>query len=61
MERRLVKIGQAASMIGSTPATLRRWEKTGDLVPAWKTKGGTRYYDIEDLKKLLSKCTVETS
>ncbi|BCU07430.1 IS607 family transposase [Allochromatium tepidum] len=52
MERRLVKIGEAASLIGSTPATLRKWEKTGELLPARKTKGGTRYYAVADLLAL---------
>ena len=39
-------------MIGSTPATLRKWELTGELLPARKTKGGTRYYSVTDLLKL---------
>lgn len=47
-----MKIGEAASMIGSTPATLRRWEETGELLPARKTKGGTRYYSTSDLLSL---------
>jgi len=38
-----VKIGEAAALIGSTLATLRKWEATGELLPARKTKGGTRY------------------
>lgn len=49
MKRKLVKIGEAAAMIGSTPATLRKWESTGELLPARKTKEGTRYYDVADL------------
>jgi len=52
MEKKLVKIGEAAKMIGSTPATLRKWEATGELLPARKTKGGTRYYAINDLLAL---------
>lgn len=52
MERRLVKIGEAAAMIGSTPATLRKWEASGELLPARKTKGGTRYYAVSDLLAL---------
>ena len=52
MERRLVKIGEAAAMIGSTPATLRKWDATGELLPARKTRGGTRYYAVSDLLKL---------
>ena len=49
MEKRLVKIGAAAELIGTTPAQLRKWEATGELPPARKTKGGTRYYAIADL------------
>lgn len=52
MERRLVKIGEAAAMLGSTPAALRKWEASGELLPARKTKGGTRYYAVSDLLAL---------
>ena len=37
-------------MPGTTPATLRLWESSGELIPARKTKGGTRYYSIADLQ-----------
>ena len=49
MEPRLVKIGEAAQLLGTTPATLRLWESTGELLPARKTKGGTRYYSVADI------------
>ena len=49
MEQRLVKIGEAAKVLGSSVAQLRKWEATGDLMPARRTKGGTRYYAISDL------------
>lgn len=49
MEPRLVKIGEAAQLLGTSPATLRLWESTGELLPARKTKGGTRYYSVADL------------
>lgn len=52
MEKRLVKIGDAAKMLGSSVDTLRKWEKTGELLPARKTKGGTRYYDVAELLQL---------
>lgn len=45
----LVKIGRAAEIMGTTPATLRNWELTGELLPTRKTQGGTRYYDVEQL------------
>ena len=52
MEKRLVKIGEAAEMLGTTPGTLRKWEKTGELLPSRKTAGGTRYYATSDLLSL---------
>ena len=52
MENRLVKIGEAAKLIGTTPQVLRLWEKTGELLPARKTKGGTRYYSTASLLTL---------
>ncbi len=49
MDGTLVKIGKAAKMLGTTPEVLRMWEKTGELLPARKTRGGTRYYALSDL------------
>lgn len=45
MEKRLIKIGEAALLMGVGIDTLRKWEKTGELIPTRKTKGGTRFYD----------------
>ncbi len=47
----MVKIGTAAEMLGTTPQTMRKWEATGELLPSRKTKGGTRYYAVDDLLK----------
>ena len=44
-----MKIGDAAAMLGTKPDTLRKWESTGELLPARKTRGGTRYYSIADI------------
>ncbi len=52
MDKRLVKIGEAAKLLGTTPTTLRNWERTGEIIPARKTKGGTRYYDVSSLLSL---------
>lgn len=49
MGGRLVKIGKAAEMLGTTPEVLRKWERTGELLPARKTRGGTRDYAVADL------------
>jgi putative resolvase len=49
MEKRFIKIGEAANLLGVSIATLRQWESTGELQPARKTQGGTRYYDASEL------------
>ena len=49
MEKRLVKIGEAAALLGVAVSTLRKWESTGELLPSRKTAGGTRYYAVADL------------
>ena len=47
--KRLVRIGEASQMLGVEPNTLRRWERTGELLPARKTRAGPRYYAVSDL------------
>ena len=49
VEARLVKIGEAARILGTTPGQLRKWEASGELLPARKTRGGTRYYATSEL------------
>ena len=49
MKKKLVKIGEAAQLLGTTPDTLRKWDASGELTPTRKTKGGTRYYDVNQL------------
>ena len=52
MKKRFIKIGEAASLLGVSIETMRRWEKTGELVPHRKTQGGTRYYDLNKLQNV---------
>lgn len=49
-DKRYVKIGEAAEYLGVTPQTLRRWEESGDFQPSRKSKAGTRYYAVADLR-----------
>ena len=44
-----MKIGAAGRILGTTPGQLRKWESTGELMPARKTRGGTGYYLMSDL------------
>ena len=46
---RFVKVGEAATILGVSIQTLRRWEKTGYLMPQRKSEGNTRYYDLDQL------------
>ena len=49
---RLVSIGEAASALGVSITTLRRWEASGKLI-AERTAGGHRRYDLAKLKPAL--------
>ena len=42
-------IKEAASILGVSPQTLRRWEREGKGVPFVKTKGGQRRYNPKDI------------
>lgn len=55
MNKRLIKIGEAAKLLGTTPRTMRSWEETGELLPDRKTAGGTRYYDYFKLLNISEK------
>lgn len=46
----LLSIGKFAKRVGVNVVTLRRMEKSGELIPFHVSSGGTRYYSIEQLK-----------
>ena len=50
MNEHLFKISQAASYLGVTPTTLRRWDESGKLVAINKDGGTHRYYREKDLE-----------
>lgn len=47
----LVSIGKFAKMVGVTTTTLRRMHQKGNFIPHHVTKGGTRYYSMDQLKE----------
>ncbi len=47
-----LSIGKAAAFIGVSISTLRRWEKERKLLPAIRTLGGHRRYDLSKLKSI---------
>lgn len=48
-----IPIGDVAWSVGVTPQTLRAWERE-NLIKPLRSKGGTRYYTREDVKRLHS-------
>jgi site-specific DNA-methyltransferase (adenine-specific) len=52
---KLLKIKEAAKMLEVNPETLRRWDKSGDLVAIRFGKRKDRRYREEDIKKFIEK------
>ena len=46
---KLITIQEAATFLGVSPQTLRRWEREGRGIPFQKTAGGQRRYDLSKL------------
>ena len=46
----LISIGKFAKKVGLTTASLRRMHQSGECIPYHITKGGTRYYSLDQLK-----------
>lgn len=55
MKKRLLRIKQAADVLGVTPLTLRRWDKKGTLKAIRIGTREDRRYDPQELKKLIQK------
>lgn len=54
-EEQLLKIGQAAKLLGINPITLRRWERAGIISPIKVSKRGDRIYEQSAIQALLIK------
>lgn len=49
----LLKIREAALMLGVNPETLRRWDREGKLTAVIVSKRGDRRYRKEDIEKFI--------
>jgi len=49
----LIRVGQAAEMLGVSVETLRRWEADGRLATT-RTEGGQRLVDLAEVTRLLT-------
>lgn len=52
-ELKLLRINEAAEMLGVNPETLRRWDREGKLLAIKVSKRGDRRYKLEDLQKFI--------
>lgn len=52
---KLLRIREAAEMLGVNPETLRRWGKSGKLKPIIISTRGDRRYKKEDIVRFLKK------
>lgn len=52
---KLLRIREAAEMLGVNPETLRRWDKSGKLKAIIISKRGDRRYKKEDIVRFLKK------
>jgi helix-turn-helix protein len=46
-------VKEAAAFLGTSPATLRNWDRTGKLTPCRHPVNGYRLYRKEDLEQVL--------
>ncbi len=54
-KKKLLKIRDAANLLGVNPETLRRWDREGSFRAIRIGKRGHRMYDESDTLKLLEK------
>ena len=55
--KKLLNVGQAATYLGVSAASLRNWSDRG-LVPAYRTPGGQRRYSRDDLDRFIESMRV---
>jgi excisionase family DNA binding protein len=54
-EKPLIRIGEAAALLGIHKDTLRSWGDVGEFKPHHKTASGTRFYLRSDIDEFLKK------
>ena len=54
-EIKLLRIKEAAGMLGISTETLRRWDREGKLPAVRVSERGDRRYKLDDLKRFIEK------
>ncbi|QDU92645.1 MerR family DNA-binding transcriptional regulator [Lignipirellula cremea] len=55
----MLRVGEAAKLLGVTSETLRNWDKSGRLVATRHPVTGYRYYRESELERFLLKVVAE--
>lgn len=50
-----IGIGEASTLLGVSPSTLRNWDKDGVMIPKRRLSSGKRYYTTEQVKEMIQK------
>ena len=51
---RFLGVGETSSILGASPASVRRWADQGFL-PSYRTPGGQRRFDRDEVERLLER------
>jgi excisionase family DNA binding protein len=54
IRQRFLSVGETASILGASPASIRRWADQGFL-PSYRTPGGQRRFDRDEVERLLER------
>ena len=60
MDKNILSISEAASLLGVSDETLRNWERDGKLTP-FHTEGGHRRYYKTDIERIIVKDQIKDS
>ena len=58
---KMISISEVSKLTGVTVKTLKIWDNEGKLKAKYKTSGGHRRYDLEDIEKFLGNNTIQVS
>lgn len=53
MSKKMLSISEVSNLLGVTIKTLKIWDNEGKLKAKYKTSGGHRRYDIDDINKFV--------
>jgi DNA-binding transcriptional MerR regulator len=56
---RMLSISEVSELVGVTVKTLKIWDNKENLKAKYKTAGGHRRYDLDDIEKSIKELSIE--